>query len=143
MFIFRNRPVSIMVMFAVALHLTWATILFIDDSAVNATAVNALYRYINPPSLLAVVIFIAALLALAAMWTRQSWTLLLLLPQQILLMMAGAGAVEAIWIAQFADGVARSRSFIAADQFYSVLAAIGHTVAIVSFALARARNDRY
>lgn len=137
MLILRSYPVSIMVMYAIALHLSWATILFIDESAVNATAVSALHRYINPPSLLAVVIFIAALLALVAMLSRPSWTLLLLLPQQILLMMSAAGAVEAIWTGQFADGVIRPHVFIAADQLYSVLAAIGHTVAIIRHAHGR------
>lgn len=132
-----ERSISIMVLYAISLHLAWAILLLIDESAVNATAVNALFRYVHPPIVLAIAVASAALLALVAMVTRPTWTLVLLLPQQILLMMSAAGAIEAIWSAQFADGVIRSSAFIAADQLYSVLAAIGHTFAIIMQALKR------
>lgn len=130
---------STMVLLAITVHLVWATILLLDESAVNATAVNALYRYIAPPALLALAIAAAALFALTAMLARSQWTLLLLLPQQVLLMMSAAGAIEATWAAQFADGVIRSRAFIAADQLYSVLAAVWHTVAIVAYTMRTTR----
>lgn len=130
-FPFAARSVSIMVLFAVGLHLVWASILVFDHSATQATAVNALHRFIGNELLLAFTVAFAALVAFYAMLSRSPWTLLLLLPQQILLMMSAAGAVEAIWTAQFADGVIRSRAFIAADQVYSVLAAMGHTAAII------------
>lgn len=129
-----NHSLSIMVFYAVLLHLVWAGILLFDDSAINATAVNALYRYIGPTMLLAAVVAAAALSAAYAMFSNTSWTLILLLPQQILLMMSAAGCIEAIWASQFADGVLRPRGFIAADQIYSVLAAIGHTLAIIAHA---------
>lgn len=122
-----------MVLFAVGLHLVWASILFVDDAALGATAVNALHRWIPMPWLTWVILF-AALFAVVALAVRPPWFLLLLLPQQILLIMSAAGAVEAIWIAQFADGVIRPRAFLAADQFYSILAAIGHTAAIITHA---------
>lgn len=133
MITFRDHSVSIMVSYAVALHLSWAIILLIDGSATNATAVHALHRYIALP-LLPPVIAGAALFAVWGMISNSPWTLVLLLPQQILLMMSAAGAVEAIWLSQFADGVIRARAFIAADQLYSVLAAIGHTLAIIAHA---------
>lgn len=133
MITFRDHSVSIMVSYAVALHLAWAVILLIDHSAVNATAVHALHRWIALPWLPASVA-LAALCAVCAMAWNSRWTLVLLLPQQILLMMSAAGAVEAIWLSQFADGVIRARAFIAADQLYSVLAAMGHTLAIIAHA---------
>lgn len=133
MITFRDHSVSIMVAYAVALHLAWAVILLFDGSATNATALHALHRYIAMPGL-SPVIAGAALVAAYAMWSNSPWTLVLLLPQQILLMMSAAGAVEAIWLSQFADGVIRARAFIAADQLYSVLAAIGHTLAIIAHA---------
>lgn len=134
-----DHLLSIMVLFAITLHLTWAATLLIDSSATSATAVNALFRFITLPLLLVAIIATAALLALIAMVTRSQWTLLLLLPQQVLLMMSAAGAIEAVWTAQFADGVIRPRAFIAADQLYSVLAAVWHTVAIVAYTLRTAR----
>lgn len=129
-----DRPISIMVVYAILLHVAWAVIILVDDAAVNATAVNALFRWIHPAPLLALVIGVAAALAIVGLFTRVPWIVLLLMPQQILLMMSAAGAIEAIWIAQFADGVIRPRAFLAADQLYSVLAAIGHTVAIIAHA---------
>lgn len=127
----RNLTVSIMVLYAVALHLAWGVFLLIDDVATNATAVHALFRYIHPPELLSAVVVGAAIAALLAMFSHAPLFVAMLLPQQALLMMSAAGAIEAIWLGQFADGVIRPHAFIAADQFNSVLAAIGHTAAIV------------
>lgn len=132
---FRNHYISIMVMYAISLHLVWSGILLFDDAATNATALNALFRYIHSPYLLSFVIFTAATSAFFGLFLESSWLVILLLPQQVLLMMSAAGATEAIWLAQFADGVIRPRAFIAADQLYSVLAAIGHTAAITFHAL--------
>ena len=131
MFLFRNRPVSIMVLFAIALHFVWATILSFDDSALGVTAINALHRWIPMPWLVGV-IGGAAVLASIAITARPPWFVVLLLPQQILLVMSAAGAIEAIWLAQYADGILRTRAFLAADQFYSILACVGHTIAIVA-----------
>lgn len=130
MLILGRRVVSIMVSYAITLHLVWAGILATDYEVTNATALNALARFIHPEPVLIGVLVTAALLAVWGMMTRYPWVVLLLMPQQVLLMMSAAGAFEAIWIAQFADGVVRSREFIAVDQIYSILAAVGHTVAI-------------
>lgn len=135
MLIFRKQAVSIMVMYAISLHLFWAAIILIDDSSVHATAVHALFRYIAPPVLLSAFILFAALLATLGLFTHVPWIVVMLMPQQILLMMSAAGAVEAIWLSQFADGVIRPRSFVAADQIYSILAAFWHTVAIIAHAI--------
>jgi len=123
-----------MVLFAIALHMSWALILMTDDSALNVNAINALHVYINLLPVLIAVIIGAAVMAWIGLFTALPWMLLFLLPQQALLMMSGAGAIESMWLGQFADGVLRPHAFIAADQIYSVLAAIGHTVAIISHA---------
>lgn len=80
---------------------------------------------------------VAATLALIGLFVRPIWFILLLTPQQLLLTMSATGAIEAIWISQFADGVVRSRAFLAADQSYSIIVAIGHTAAIASHAWGR------
>lgn len=128
---FRSRPISIMIGFSILLHLVWAATILVDDSAVGATALSALHRYVQDPRYLSGLIASAAFLAFGALWTKRPWIVLLLIPQQILLCMSAAGAIEAMWLSQFADGVFRPRAFIIADQCYCVLAAIGHTVAIV------------
>ncbi len=130
MLTFHREPISIMVLFAVALHLFWSAALMIDRAALNATAINALARFVQPPALIALLIAVA-LMAMVGMLFRLPWWLLV--PQQIVLMMSAAGAIEAMWLSQFADGVLRPAAFIAADQIYSVLAALGHTVALVTY----------
>lgn len=130
----RKRLISIMVLYAIAMHLTWAVLVANDPSAMNATAVNALYKYIPNAVLLSWVLLGVAGSAMVGLFTRVPWIVLLLIPQQLVLMASAAGAIEAIWLAHFADLVERSRAFIAADQCYSILAAIGHTIAIVAHA---------
>lgn len=120
-----------MVLYAISLHFLWAVFILIDPAAIDATAVSALHRFIQPPLVLAFVIALASILATIGIFSRKVWVSLLLMPQQILLMVSASGAIEAMWIGQFADGVTRPAAFIAADQIYSVLAAIGHTVAII------------
>lgn len=127
--------VSIMVIFAICLHLEWATLLLIDSSAANATALHSLFRYIPEIHVLALTVASAAILAGIGLWTYRPLIMLLLIPQQILLMMSAAGTIDAVWLGHFADGVIRPRAFIAADQCYAVLAAIGHTVAIIGHAM--------
>lgn len=127
-----GRQVSIVILLAIGIHLGWAVLVTINPEAVNATALNAIYRYIPSASLLVVILVVVAVMALVGILSRRpsrSWPLLI--PQQILLMMSAAGAVEASWLGQFADGILRGHAFIAADQEYSMLAAICHTVAVV------------
>lgn len=126
-----RRPVSIMVLYAVTLHVWWAFLILLDKSALGATGPAALGQWVHSPTLLAAVIAGAAGLAAIAMFTHRPWVLLFLVPQQMLLMAVAAGAVEAMWLGQFADGVLRPRAFIAADQAPSVLGAIGHTIAMI------------
>lgn len=135
MILFGRFSLSIMVLYAVSLHIAWAIFLFIDPAATNATAVHALARWIHPPAFLACSVAAVGSAAALALVLNTSWIVWLLVPQQVFLMMSAAGAVEAIWLAQFADGVFRPRAFIAADQFYSILAAFWHTVAISAHAL--------
>lgn len=131
MLIIWQRPVSVMILVVVALHLFWAAAIFVDTAALNATAVNALHRFIQPPPLLiTVLIAVAALAAAGALYQLPWWSLV---PQQFILLMSAAGVIEAIWQGQFADGVPRASAFIAADQIYAVLLAFGHILALVTY----------
>lgn len=74
----------------------------------------------------------ASICSIVALKLKNKWiSLLLLLPQQILLLLSAGGAVQAISIGSFADGIARSRYFIGADQIYAILLAIIQTIALV------------
>jgi hypothetical protein len=128
--IFRNLyPI---ILYAVLLHLTWAVVLFLSDSAGNATAIHALLDLV--PRYWAVAIYGGVgLIALYGM-IKIRICLYCLLPQQFILMVSAVGAVYAMWTGHFADGVARSVPFIIADQVSGVLAALGHTYAIIAIA---------
>jgi len=140
MFRIRGQYISIMVMFAVTLHLFWAAVILLDGgNALGATGIAALYRYFHPTAVLIAVLTSASIFTIVGFTSKYPWSVLFLIPQQILLMMSAAGAIEAIFISQYADGVIRAWSFIAADQAYSVIAAIGHTLAMVMFVLRRNR----
>lgn len=135
----KSHPVSIMVMCAIGLHLAWAVAIFCDDAALGATGINALHRYVMSPNLLAGMIVACAMLAFLAVLTQRPWIVLLLLPQQVLLMISALGAIDAIWLAQFADGVFRPRAFIFVDQIIYVIAAGGHTAAVIAHAVRAVR----
>ncbi len=139
MFVFRGHSFSIMIAVAIVLHIWWALMLSLSDSALNATGMHAVHQVITSRPMLIGTLAGVAIAALAGLIIRHPWAWLLLLPQQIILMMSAAGAIEAIWLAQFADGVLRSRAFIAVDQIYSVLAACGHTIAIIAYGIRTSR----
>lgn len=130
-----KHAISIMVLFAILLHLWWTGLILIDPAALNATGVSSLRFHGASPGVVAAMTFFAAIFASIGIFTRQPWVVLLLLPQQVLLMMSMAGAIEAMWLGQYADGVVRPHAMIMADQGYSLFAAICHTMAIIAHAL--------
>lgn len=131
----RGRWFSIAVAICVVLHFWWAAlILFGDGTAVHATALFAVYRFVGwgSQTLTGLALVFVAALALWGMLTRRPWIVVSLLPQQVVLMISLIGAVQAIWLQQFADGVERPFAFIAADQIDTILLALGHTAAVIS-----------
>lgn len=130
----KERTVSIMVLYCVILHIFWAVLVALDPSAIGATPVHALYRIIGDTNLLSVALAAVAVMAVIGIYMRAPIVVWFLMPQQFLLLMSASGAISAIWIAQFADGVVRPRAFIAADQIHIVFAAVGHTIAVIAHA---------
>lgn len=135
MFLFRERPVSIMVLYVIILHFLWAVVLLLDDSALGATAISSLYRWIPNKNILALTLIYAAILAIIGIYTKHKWIVLFLIPQQLLLCISAYGAMDAVFLAQYADGIFRPRAFIFVDQIYSLIAALAHTAAIVAHAV--------
>jgi hypothetical protein len=128
-----RRDVSLMVMCCISLHLTWALLLFVDGpSAAGATAMASLHYVIPDYMLLAGVFALVAYSAGVALFCRWPWICWLLLPQQIALMLSASGAIAAMYLGQYADGVPRPHAFVTADQVLVVLATFWHTVAIIS-----------
>jgi hypothetical protein len=129
-----NHSVSLMVLYAVVLHLIWAGMLIIDDQVSTVTAIAAI-RYVFPFPVAIPIMIWCALSAFSAFYARNGYLAAsLMVPQQFLLFVSAGGAVQAMAEGQFADGTIRSVFFLVADQSPAVLAAIGHTLAIYATA---------
>lgn len=129
------RRISLLICSAIVLHFFWAAMIAVDQASLNANALSILYRYVHEPMALAVILCGSSACAIASLVIRSPTTALMLIPQQLILMASASNSVDAIWLGRFADGVTRSHAFIAADQVYAIILAIGHTLALVSHVL--------
>lgn len=119
----------------VALHLTWATGLFFEPSAINATALHTMLILTGDPFLSALIFGMVAILAMLGILTNPlADRILLILPQHLVLWVSTVGVFYAMYMGQFADGVPRSHWFLIVDQIPVVLLAFGHTVALILMA---------
>lgn len=130
-----------MVLYCMMLHLWWAFMIALDKSALNATAVDALFRVFDDRWVIIFVLILASTMSLVGLFGRWSWVSILLIPQQALLMLSAAGVLSAVFLSQFADGVLRPRAFIAADQMHMVWSAVGHTIALIMHVRLKVNSD--
>lgn len=127
----RNLP--IMVLYAVVLHIIWGIGGLADPGAYASTALSALYRVFGPATpFLCIFVAISAFVGVQRHGSRLG-ALLFMLPQQTFLIISAIGAIHAMMLGHFADGVMRSRWFIISDQSPAVLAAAGHTGSLLRF----------
>lgn len=124
---------SLMVLYAIGLHYLWAACVLIDRGAVYATALSVFYSILAMPHWMipATLVFVASAAIMALCIPMGRLAIGLMLPQQFTLMISAWGALEAAISGHFGDGVERSHFFILADQSPAILAAIGHTMAII------------
>lgn len=116
---------------AISQHLLWACCLIYSSVPLGVTSIHHVSGSLGgraPAILIMGGVSIAAAVGLVRRSRKVS--LVCLLPQQFVLMYSAFGACVAIYNSMFADGVARPREFLIADQFGWVLLAIAHTVAI-------------
>lgn len=126
------------VWFAVLLHLTWAMLLLFSEAPKNVTAVSALAELFPDSRGLIIVLIAVAGCATYGILRRNGTVgarVALLLPQQIALAISAIGAVQAMILARFPDGVERSHAFLIADQMPAILALLIHSATIVYLAL--------
>ena len=124
--------------FAITTHLLWGTlILSFGESVTWITAIHHTQELIPHIPALGVVYLLAGLASIYGAWKRVGTFLAIVtvLPQQFLLIYSAVGAIQAIALSQFADGVIRPREFLIADQFPAIFLAVGHTGALVEEAL--------
>lgn len=125
------------VWYAIVLHLVWAGLILATNNAPkNVTAVSAVAELFPAKGGLAIVFATVAFCALLSIYQKRI-TLLkiaLLIPQQLILGISAAGALRAMYLSHYADGVIRARGFIIADQLPAVLALLVHSITIVYLA---------
>ncbi len=125
---------SLIIIYAILLHLTWAAALLYDPAAGNATAVHTFLSFVSPEFAVATYIIVADVAIFGLVYKKSIIKPLCMLPQQFIMMVSAGGALWAMWLGQFADGVQRSHAFLIADQMPAVIAAILHTYAIIKIA---------
>lgn len=128
---------------AIGLHASWVVLLLIPGTrAGNSTPVHEIVALVGDPItaglVLAVVVF-CALLGLVQKMTARG-KILFVLPQQLFLGISAAGSILAMWDSHYADGVARSGTFIVADQLAIIITWLGHTAAILFLVLIHQRR---
>lgn len=132
------------VWFAVALHFTWAATLFATPSARKTTGIWALSQLFPNRFGLALLLVVVASCATASLFLRLSLAkILLLAPQQIFLGISAAGAIRAMVLSHFADGVTRPAGFLVADQVPVVLALLIHSATIAYLAFVKASGQKW
>jgi len=123
-----------MVAYAVALHYLWAACVVVDRTALYATALHVFYAVMGWPHWIMPAVFAAvATMAMMALFLPDvgKVAIALMLPQQVMLMISAYGAIQATVAGHFGDGIERSHTFILADQAPAIIAAVGHTLAII------------
>jgi hypothetical protein len=127
---FKDHTFSVMVIYAIVMHLVWVACLWLDEGVSQVTAVAAI-RYLFPWPYATIAMLIVATCAIVSFAIRNRfWAAGFMVPQQLLLFVSAGGAVQAILEGHFADGVERPWTFLLADQSPAILAAIGHTLAL-------------
>ena len=123
------------IMYAVALHVSWAIlILRTADAAIHTTPLHALAEHFGSDGLLATVFMAAAICTtLGAFAPQRVLGLALMLPQQTVLMLAAWGAMVAVLAGAYPDGTVRWWPFILSDQLPLILLAPSYTVGILAF----------
>ncbi len=103
----------------IGLHLAQGILLSFFETAGNTTSTSTLMTLVPDHTIAGIILVMVALLSIYQLATGTSkW---LFLPQFFMLIIAMGGAVLAISNSAFADGVVRSRAFIAADQLIYII----------------------
>lgn len=119
---------------AVGMHFVWAIGIFLDPESVHATGPHALLAFAElfgcGSNTVALICAVVGTLAAIGMVIDGRWRrLAFIAPQHVVLWISSAGAMNAMYLGQFADGVQRTSWFLVVDQCLVILVAIGHLVA--------------
>ncbi len=122
------------IMFAIALHWSWAILIQISDVARNTTPVALLSHITGSPYILSAVFLLSGVTTtIGAFWPRRLVGLAMMMPQQTVLVVAAWGAVQAVMTCAYPDGTARYWLFILTDQLPIILLPVTYTVGILVY----------
>lgn len=123
---------SLMILYAVSLHILWGISIIFEPSASKITATAFLSEMFNSNLLIGTIYIIIGILASFSLFGRpKKWKLIMALFQQALLIQSSFSALKCMIYGQFPDGVVRPTLFILADQSSIILAMILHSVALI------------
>lgn len=134
MFNIYRSTISWVVVYAILLHITFALTILIDPKSLDATSLHTIADIFGKDLSFALCMLVAVMAVLAFSFKSKLARLFLMIPQQLLLLLSAGGAIQAMALSQFADGIVRSRGFIIADQAPAVIGAICHTIAVIQTA---------
>ncbi len=146
MFIRIERYFPTVVALAVALHLLWCAGILLEPSSVFATAPSAALVLMGLVTgsqqwAPAILFFVVAMMAGYGLCIRSPWRHLWMVPQHAVLSISAIGALHAMWLGQFADGVQRTRWFLIVDQSPIVLITLAHLTALIL--ISKEAHDRH
>lgn len=120
---------------ACVMHLIWMTGLLAEPGSINATGLYTVLIIARDTTVAAFIFAGVAALAIVGLAIgKRGAGVFLILPQQIVLWFSVIGALHAMYLGQFADGIQRPHWFLIVDQIPVVLIAIGHTAALLFIA---------
>ena len=139
---FHNPMYKLMIVwYAIIIHWIWGCMLLSSPSPLGITAISAVSKFgLVNPSQAALLYFIVSFLAMVGLMAPKWSGLVFLIPQQVVLIVSAWGAINAMVLGQFADGVIRPIPFLVADQAPAVVSAVLYLVALIASFLDKQRT---
>jgi len=126
------------VLCASLLHVIWAGLLLVTPDAGGSTPLHIIVVVCGGPWRTAIVLTLVAGAAMVFPFSKYRVSnralALMLIPQQTFLLMSAGAGIRAAMLGHYADGVARSWTFILSDQLPVILIAVLYTVAVLEAA---------
>jgi hypothetical protein len=118
----------------ILLHCVWGILLLSNAGPLYTTSIDGIVRTFQPYWLAAFVLIGSGTCGIIGMRMFENYpriSLAMFMPMQFLLLLSKLTVIQAIYNSHFADGVIRSREFIAADQVYILIIGSLYTWALL------------
>lgn len=127
------RSGTLIIWYTACIHWIWGILLLSSSAPLTVTAIYTMTQLglVQAPHLgiLYLMVSFAATIGLATPHDVRPY---FLMPQQLALGISSYGALRAMWLGAFADGVLRPSEFLVADQIYMVLLMLFHMIAVIT-----------